>query len=75
MPFEYTCAYLLGCDGRPFLDQPLRKAVRKVLDQFSDPDAEVVDAVAREEGRIPIEDEDRNDIFNYFRWYRLGANP
>lgn len=75
VPFEYTCAYLLGCDGRPFLDQPLRTAVRTVLDRFSDPDAEIVDAVAREEGRILIEDEDRNDIFNYFRWYRLGANP
>ena len=75
VPFEYTGAYLLGCDGRPFLDQPLRTAVRTVLDLFGDPDAEVVDAVAREEGRIPVEDEDRNDIFNYFHWYRLGANP
>ena len=42
MPYEYTCAYLLGADGRRFLDKPLRDAVVGVLDGFSDPDADVI---------------------------------
>ena len=38
VPYEYTYAYLLGADGRRFLDKPLRNAVTGVLDRFSDPD-------------------------------------
>lgn len=48
VPYEYTCAYLLGVDGRRFLDQPLSLAVGAVLNQFTDPDADLVGIVARE---------------------------
>jgi predicted nucleotidyltransferase len=73
VPYEYTCAYLLGDDGRRFLDEPLGRAVTGVLDRFTNPDVAEIGIVARESGRIPIEDEDRSDIFEHFRWYRLGA--
>ena len=63
----------LGADGRRFLDKPLRDAVTGVLDRFSDPDADVIGIVAREKGRALIEDEERSQIFEHFRWYRLGA--
>ena len=74
VPYEYTCAYLLGADGRRFLDKPLRDAVAGVLDRFSDPDADVIGIIAREKGRVMIEDEERAQIFEHFRWYRLGAD-
>jgi predicted nucleotidyltransferase len=73
VPYEYTCAYLLGADGRQFLDPPLSDAVARVLDRFSDPNADVVGIVAREWGRVFIEDEDRTEIFEHFHWYRLGV--
>ncbi|MEK6630333.1 MAG: hypothetical protein AABY89_06330, partial [Acidobacteriota bacterium] len=73
VPFEYTCAYLLGVDAEPFLDEPLSQTVTAVLGRFSDPDAEVVGIVAREQGRFLVEDEHRIEIFELFRWYRLGA--
>lgn len=38
VPFEYTCAYLVGLDGREFLDPLLSEAVRTVLDRFASPD-------------------------------------
>ena len=59
VPYEYTCAYLLGADGRRFLDKPLRAAVTGVLDRFSDPDADVIGIIARETGRVLIEDDER----------------
>lgn len=73
VPYEYTCAYLLGADGQRFLDAALRDAVARVLDRFSDSGADVIGAIAREKGRIVIEDEERVQIFESFRWYRLGA--
>lgn len=73
VPFEYTCAYLLGVDARPFLDEPVSQAVVAVLDRFSDPDADIVGIVAREKGRLIVEDDQRIEIFELFRWYRLGT--
>jgi predicted nucleotidyltransferase len=73
VPYEYTCAYLLGTDGRQFVDSLLREAVAGVLDRFSDPDADVIGVIAREKGRILIDDDERVQIFDHFRWYRLGA--
>jgi predicted nucleotidyltransferase len=73
VPYEYTCAFLLGVDGQAFLDDPLRAAAAGVLDRFGDPDASVIDLVAREDGRVLLEDDERADIFEHFRWYRLGA--
>jgi predicted nucleotidyltransferase len=74
VPFEYTCAHLLGLDAQPFLDESLRRAVKTVLDRFTDPDADVVEIVAREQGRLIVEDEHRIEIFQLFRWYRLGTS-
>jgi predicted nucleotidyltransferase len=73
VPYEYTCAYLLGNDGRRFVDEALGRAVAGVLDRFADPDAAAIGIVAREMGWPLIEDEDRSDIFEHFRWYRVGA--
>jgi predicted nucleotidyltransferase len=72
VPYEYTCAYLLGTDGRRFLDVPLRQAVRAVLARFDDPDADVIGIVARDQGRLMIDEAHRIEIFEFFRWYRLG---
>jgi hypothetical protein len=45
-----------------------------VLDRFSDPDADVIWVIAREKGRALIEDDERAQIFEHFRWYRLGTD-
>lgn len=73
VPFEHTCAYLLGQDGRPFHDPSLAAAVGGVLDKFVSPDAPIVSMVAREEGSFPLEEDDRTDIFDLFRWFRVGS--
>jgi predicted nucleotidyltransferase len=73
VPFEYTCAYLLGLDGRHFLDEPLAETVKPVLGLFSEPEAPIVGAVAREQGRVLMEDDERLEIVDRFHWYRLGA--
>ena len=74
VPYEYTCAYLLGAVGRRFLEIPLRDAVTGVLDRFSDPDADVIGLIARDKGQVWIEDDEKAQIFDHFRWYRLGAD-
>ena len=73
VPYEYTCAYALRADARSFLDGLLRLTVAAVLDRFDEPDADIVGIVAREEGRGLAEDEHRFEIFELFRWYRLGT--
>lgn len=72
VPFEYTGAYLLGSDGRPFLGAKLSQAAATVLDRFADSDSEGVAIVAREEGRLVLEQEALEDVFHYFQWYRRG---
>jgi predicted nucleotidyltransferase len=72
VPFEYTCAYLIGFDGRSFHDDRLKGTVRVVLDRFDSPDADIVSLVARESGRL-IQDQDRITIFELFSWFRLGG--
>ena len=44
-----------------------------VLDKLDSPDAAEVAMVAREDGRVVLEDEDTAEIFELFRWFRLGA--
>jgi predicted nucleotidyltransferase len=73
VPYEYTCAYLLGEDGRRYLDDPLERAAAGVLDRIADPDVREIGMVAREMGQLLVEDDDRSHIFEHFRWYRLGA--
>ena len=72
VPFEYTCACLIGRDGRPYLDSRLTETVRTVLDRFDSADADVVGIVLREEGRFFVDDERRTEIYELFRWFRLG---
>lgn len=73
VPFEVTTAYLLGQDGRRFLATPLSAAVGHVLDDFDSPDAAVIGTAAREEAGFFIEEERRRDVFDLFRWFRIGA--
>ncbi len=73
VPYEYTCAYLLGVDGRPFLDALVRAAVTAILGRFDEPDADVVGIATREKGRNYVDGEERTKTFDLFRWYRLGA--
>ena len=73
VPYEYTGAYVVGVEGQPFLDESVSETVTTVLDRFDNPDATVIGVVARETGRIIVEDEHRLEIFELFRWYRLGT--
>ena len=73
VPYECTGAYVIGVEARPFLDDPLSETVGAILDRFDNPDATVIGVVARETGRIIVEDEHRLEIFELFRWYRLGT--
>lgn len=73
VPFEYTCAHLLGVDGQRFLDAALSTTVRAVLDRFTEPAADVVGIAASEGRRGIIEDPRRAEIFDLFHWYRLGT--
>ncbi len=73
VPYEYTCAYLLGLDGRPFLDSSLCASALPVLARFDGPDADVVGITARENGRLLPDEAYRNDIAERFHWYRLGV--
>ena len=73
VPYEYTGAYLVGVEARPFLDESVSKTVEAVLDRFDNQDAAIVGVVARETGGFIVEDEDRREVFELFRWYRLGT--
>lgn len=73
VPFEHTGAFLLGVDADPFMDKAVEHAVGTVLHRFTDEDSEVVAVVVRGMGRIAMDDAQRQDIFDLFRWYRLGA--
>jgi predicted nucleotidyltransferase len=73
VPYEYTCAYLLGVDSGRFIDASLSQAIKPVLDLFDEPDAQVVGLVAREAGRRIVDDDRRTEIFQLYRWFRLGS--
>jgi predicted nucleotidyltransferase len=72
VPYEYTGAYLLGLDGRRFIDS-VAGSVRPVLDKLDSPDATIVGIVAHEDGRALVQDEHRLEIFELFRWFRWAA--
>lgn len=74
VPFEYAGAYWLGGDGRRFVSVPLARVVSRVLGRFADADAGAVGSVARERGRYDVDEQERADIFECFRWYRLGLD-
>lgn len=73
VPYEYTCAFLLGLDARVFLDQPVSETVGPVLEPLKTPDLVTVGIVAREQSLgLGDDDERRNDITERFRWFRLA---
>ena len=73
VPYDYTCAHLLGLDARPLLDESISVTVRGVLDRFDDPDAHVVGIAAGERARAYVDDDQRVHVFEHFRWYRRGT--
>jgi predicted nucleotidyltransferase len=73
VPYDYTCAHLLGLDARPLLDASITHTVRDVLDRFDEPDAHVVGIAMAEGGRTWVDDDRRAHVFELFRWYRLGT--
>jgi predicted nucleotidyltransferase len=72
VPFEVASAYLLGLDARPFLPS-VATSIRQLLDQFDNPDAAIVGLVASEDRRVLVEDADRLEVFELFRWFRLAT--
>ncbi len=72
VPFEFTTACLLGLDARRFVPS-LALSVRPLLDRFDDPDAAIVGLVASEDRPGLLEDADRIEVFEFFRWFRLSA--
>lgn len=72
VPYEYTCAHLLGLDARPLLDDAISQTVASVLARFDGPDAQLVGVAAAERGRAFVDDELRAHVFELFRWYRRG---
>ena len=73
VPYEYTGAYLLGVNGRPFVDAPLRQTLPALLNRFDDSDSDVVGLATAEKGRLYLDDDQRMKTFELFRWYRLGS--
>ena len=74
IPYEYTCAHLLGLDARPLLDPALGETVRRVLEHFDGSDAPVVGlAMADGHRRWANEDDRRAVVFELFRWFRRGT--
>jgi hypothetical protein len=72
VPFEFTSADLLGLDARPFAPS-VATSIRLLLDQFDSPDAAIVGLVASEDRRVLVEDADRLEVFDLFRWFCLAA--
>ncbi|MEX2271479.1 MAG: hypothetical protein WD690_08420 [Vicinamibacterales bacterium] len=72
VPFEYTPAYVLGLDGRPFADAPVTGTVSAVLARFENPYADVVRMLMTERGQPLPTDQQRADVVAAFSWYRRG---
>lgn len=72
VPFEFTTSCLLGLDARAFVPS-LDTSIRPLLDRFESPDAAIVGLVAGEDRPGVIEDADRTEVFELFRWFRLSA--
>ena len=71
--FEFTTAFMLGQDARPFTEEVLAQIATEVLNELSDVDSVAVDRAAREEGRLHVESEHQREIVELFRWFREGA--
>ncbi len=72
VPFEFTPACLLGLDAKPFAAS-VASPVRSGLDMLDDPDSAIVGLLAGEDHPVQIENEDRVEIVELFRWFRLAA--
>ena len=53
---------MVGEEARLFLDESLSETVRAVLNRFDNPDATIIGDVARETGRLIVEDGHRLEI-------------
>jgi predicted nucleotidyltransferase len=73
VPFEFTTAFLLGHDARPFIDDALTPTVATVLNDLSHEDSASVDRAARADGRMYVERTHHVEIVELFRWFRDGA--
>ena len=65
---------MLGLDARGFLDQPISETVGTVLDLLGDPESGTIGIVAREKSGGFVYDNERIDIFERFRWFRVGIS-
>lgn len=72
VPFEYTGAFLLGLDGRPFVSAPVAQALASVLGRFVHADAGGVSIVLGELERMAVEDNMRAEVCEAFQWYGRG---
>jgi predicted nucleotidyltransferase len=73
VPFEYTTAFMLGQDARPFTQDVLAKVAAEVLAEFRDVDSVGVDRAAREEGRLHVESQHQEEIVALFGWFQKGV--
>ena len=72
VPFEFTTAFMLGQDAKPFTEDVLARVAAEVLAEFSDVDSVGVDRAAREEGRLHVEPEHQEEIVALFGWFQKG---
>lgn len=75
VPFEYTGAYLLGLDGRSFVDGDVTRTVAEVLRSIAEAEVDVAGMIAREQGSAAMDDDARADVFEHFAWYSRGLDP
>jgi predicted nucleotidyltransferase len=73
VPFEFTTAFMLGQDARPFAKDALARVASEVLAELRDIDSVGVDRAAREEGRLHVEPEHQEEIVALFGWFQKGV--
>lgn len=73
VPFEFTTAFMLGQDAKPFSENALARVASEILAELRDIDSVGVDRAAREEGRLHVEPEHQEEIVALFGWFQKGA--
>lgn len=71
--YEMASAYLLGADGRPYQDAAVIPPAVRVLNKFVNVHSRVVDQAVRDRFSGVVRDEDRQEVYDLFQWYRKGA--
>jgi len=62
VPYEYGSAYLLGVDGRVFVDEQLAELIAPVIERFVPPDIDLDNDESYRE----------KENQHYLRWFRAG---